>query len=210
MQTQFLSHFVTTSNASLQASETQENTKPSGFQSHYQDVLSAKQTRATTAQLPANQMSASVPQEPLATNLDLSAFSRDRAKAIEQLRALVADIMTQPLQPKATAKDQAQLQLFSSLNLDFLSYKELAQRLEMLAQLDRHTEQQKGIEQQDKQRIRSIIASLHARLERGQEALLGGSTLKSLDLNRKDMELEIDSLFADVGFDSDTPVVAIS
>ena len=102
------------------------------------------------------------------------------------------------------------MQLFSSLNLDFLSYKELAQRLEMLAQLDRHTEQHKGIEQQDKQRIRSIICQSYARLERGQEALLGGSTLKSLDLNRKDMELEIDSLFTDVGFDSDTPVMAIS
>lgn len=209
MQTQFLSHLVSASKASLQASEGQENRQDSGFQRHYQDVLSAKQTRTTTTELPANHSNASVPQS-LTSNLDLSAFSHDRAKAIEQLRALVADMMTQPLQPKATAKDHTQLQLFNSLNLDFLSFKELAQRMEMLAQLDSHTEQQKGIEQQDKQRIRSVIASLHARLERGQEALLGGSTLKSLDLNRKDMELEIDSLFSDVGFDSDTPVVAIS
>lgn len=137
---------------------------------------------------------------------DLTGIASQDEAAYEKLRALLADMMTRPVKVDISSKDQAQLLLFKNLELDFLAYKELSERLEMLAKLDHETESQKALAQQDRDRIRAVIASLHARLEKGQEALLGGTTLKALDVNRKDFELELDSLFTSVGFDSDMPV----
>ncbi|WP_252095868.1 hypothetical protein [Pseudoalteromonas sp. SCSIO 43201] len=137
---------------------------------------------------------------------DLASLAQQDEAAFEELKRLLADIMVNPIKVTIGSKDQSQLLLFKNLELDFLAYKELSERLEMLAKLDHETESQKALAQQDRDRIRTVIASLHARLERGQETVLGGTTLKSLDLNRKDFELELDSLFTSVGFDSDMPV----
>ncbi|WP_241651610.1 hypothetical protein [Pseudoalteromonas sp. PS5] len=137
---------------------------------------------------------------------DLASLAQQGEAAFEELKRLLADIMVNPIKVTIGSKDQSQLLLFKNLELDFLAYKELSERLEMLAKLDHETESQKALVQQDRDRIRTVIASLHARLERGQETVLGGTTLKSLDLNRKDFELELDNLFTSIGFDSDMPV----
>ncbi|WP_242441632.1 hypothetical protein [Pseudoalteromonas piscicida] len=137
---------------------------------------------------------------------DVTKLTEQDEAVLEKLKVLLAEIMTSPITPNISSKDQSQLQLFESLALDFLAYKELSKRLEMLAKLDHETENQTALVQQDKDRIRAVIASLHARLEKGQEAVLGGTTLKALDLNRKDFELELNCLFSSQSFDSNNPV----
>ncbi|MEJ6476232.1 hypothetical protein [Pseudoalteromonas piscicida] len=137
---------------------------------------------------------------------DVAKLAEQDEAVLEKLKVLLAEIMTSPITPNISSKDQSQLQLFESLALDFLAYKELSKRLEMLAKLDHETENKTALVQQDKDRIRAVIASLHARLEKGQEAVLGGTTLKALDLNRKDFELELNCLFSSQSFDSNNPV----
>ncbi|WP_440056915.1 hypothetical protein ACSLBF_18725 (plasmid) [Pseudoalteromonas sp. T1lg65] len=137
-------------------------------------------------------------------------FSSEREKVLTELAALLWHVMDSQLPTEINKQDASQVMLFNGLGLDFLAYKELTERLELLSLLEQGVNAQQSLTSSDKESTRSMIASLRTIIEKQQSAMLAGQGAKHPDLERKHYKAELESWFGGLGFDSDMPVMGLT
>ncbi|MBE0370789.1 hypothetical protein [Pseudoalteromonas aurantia] len=98
----------------------------------------------------------------------------------------LSQIMKMPIDVEVERHEMQQALLFNSLGIDFLAYKELGVRREMLALAEDDIMGDDRLADYEKARFVDAIRGFDARLEEAQNALLGGVPSDALDADMND------------------------
>ncbi|KAF7764240.1 hypothetical protein PCIT_b0185 [Pseudoalteromonas citrea] len=116
--------------------------------------------------------------------VDPELSAKDYSKAFH--KETITQIMKMPIEVEVERDEMQQALLFNSLGIDFLEYKELGVRREMLSLAKNGIENDVSLAQFEKSKFIDAIRHFDARLEQAQNALLGGAPTDALDSDMSD------------------------
>jgi hypothetical protein len=116
--------------------------------------------------------------------IDPELSAKDFSKAFH--KETIMQIMKMPLEVEVERDEMQQALLFNSLGINFLEYKELGVRREMLSLAKESIKKDVNLKQFEKSKFIDAINLFDARLEQAQNALLGGAPMDALDSDMSD------------------------
>jgi len=123
----------------------------------------------------------------------------ERERSIETYRKTMVDIMEEPIEVKILPSEINEALLFNNLGINYLEYKELKVRLEMLALAEQDIDKDTTLNRSDKEKLRDITADLRAQLQLQIDELLAGKEKPDEENQRLDFSNRINTQFEDLG-----------
>ena len=111
----------------------------------------------------------------------------------------MVDIMEEPIEVKILPSEINEALLFNNLGINYLEYKELKVRLEMLALAEQDIDKDTTLNRSDKEKLRDITADLRAQLQLQIDELLAGKEKPDEENQRLDFSNQINTQFEDLG-----------
>ncbi|TQF67703.1 hypothetical protein [Pseudoalteromonas luteoviolacea] len=125
------------------------------------------------------------------TSLDM------RNQELQLYRETVIEIMDMPIEVEIEPHEVNEALLFGSLGIDFLEYKEMGVRIEMLNLTEQDVNSSEALQISDKEKLKELIDEQRSKLESQREELLAGTFIKE----KTDHKAVIEQHFSELKFD---------
>ncbi|WP_125717990.1 hypothetical protein [Pseudoalteromonas rubra] len=122
-------------------------------------------------------------------------LSQPEKQQIQFYQETMSEIMEMPIEVKVEPHEVNEALLFNNLGIDFLAYKELKVRIEMLDLTEQEIADDKSLETHEKDKLKDQIDELKAKLETAIDELLGDSQDKPLETDAIGTPSDVFSLY---------------
>lgn len=122
-----------------------------------------------------------------------------RERAIEVYRETMMEVMDMPIEVEVLPSEINEALLFNNLGINYLEFKELKVRMEMLTLAEKDIDQDEGLYPNDKEKLRSIATDLKAQLQAQIDDLLAGKDKLDEEALKADFKNHINTQFEELG-----------
>ncbi|QTL37450.1 hypothetical protein [Pseudoalteromonas viridis] len=119
----------------------------------------------------------------------------EKQQQIQFYLETMSEIMEMPIEVKVEPHEVNEALLFNNLGIDFLAYKELKVRIEMLDLTEQEITGDKSLETHEKDKLKDKIDELKAKLEAAIDELLGDSQDKPPETDLSGTPSDVFSLY---------------
>ncbi|MCG7547369.1 hypothetical protein [Pseudoalteromonas sp. Of7M-16] len=118
----------------------------------------------------------------------------ERSQAIQLYQETTIGIMDMPIEVEIEQHEINEALLFGSLGIDFLKYKELGVRIEMLDLMEQDINNSTELLASDKEKLIAVIDEKRSMLEMQREEMLSGTYIEEEQEHRKALQKRFDSI----------------
>ncbi|MFY8299805.1 hypothetical protein AAEU28_13645 [Pseudoalteromonas sp. SS15] len=123
----------------------------------------------------------------------------DRERSIETYKETMIEIMEMPIDVEILPSEINEALIFNNLGINYLDYKELKVRMEMLSLTDQDMDEDSALHRSDKEKLRNMTADLSAQLQLQIDNLLAGKDRPDEENQRLNFSNQINTQFEDLG-----------
>lgn len=123
----------------------------------------------------------------------------DRERSIETYKETMIEIMEMPIDVEILPSEINEALIFNNLGINYLDYKELKVRMEMLSLTDQDVDEDLALHRSDKEKLRNMTADLRAQLQLQIDDLLAGKDKPDEENQRLNFSNQINTQFEDLG-----------
>jgi len=123
----------------------------------------------------------------------------DRERSIETYKETMIEIMEMPIDVEILPSEINEALIFNNLGINYLEYKELKVRMEMLSLTDQDIDEDSALHRSDKEKLRNMTADLSAQLQLQIDDLLAGKDKPDEENQRLNFSNQINTQFEDLG-----------
>ena len=123
----------------------------------------------------------------------------DRERSIETYKETMIEIMEMPIDVEILPSEINEALIFNNLGINYLEYKELKVRMEMLSLTDQDIDEDSALHRSDKEKLRNMTADLSAQLQLKIDELLAGNNKPDEENQRLNFSNQINTQFEDFG-----------
>ena len=121
----------------------------------------------------------------------------DRERSIDTYRETMIEIMEMPIDVEISPSEINEALTFNNLGINYLDYKELKVRMEMLSLTEQDIDEDSALHRSDKEKLRNMTADLSAQLQL--DDLLAGKDKPDEENQRLNFSNQINTQFEDLG-----------
>ncbi|MBQ4834727.1 hypothetical protein [Pseudoalteromonas luteoviolacea] len=118
----------------------------------------------------------------------------ERSYAIQLYQEATIGIMEMPIEVEIEQHEINEALLFGSLGINFLQYKELGVRIEMLDLMEQDINNSTDLRASDKEKLTAVIDDKRSMLEMQREEMLSGTYIEEEQEHRKSLQKRFDSI----------------
>ncbi|ESP94804.1 hypothetical protein [Pseudoalteromonas luteoviolacea] len=118
----------------------------------------------------------------------------ERSQAIQLYQETTIGLMDMPIEVEIEQHEINEALLFGSLGIDFLKYKELGVRIEMLDLMEQDINNSTELLASDKEKLIAVIDEKRSMLEMQREEMLSGTYIEEEQEHRKALQKRFDSI----------------
>ncbi|MDK2596983.1 hypothetical protein [Pseudoalteromonas obscura] len=118
----------------------------------------------------------------------------ERSYAIQLYQEATIGIMEMPIEVEIEQHEINEALLFGSLGINFLQYKELGVRIEMLDLMEQDINNATDLRASDKEKLTAVIDDKRSMLEMQREEMLSGTYIEEEQEHRKSLQKRFDSI----------------
>ncbi|MCG7534294.1 hypothetical protein [Pseudoalteromonas sp. OOF1S-7] len=119
----------------------------------------------------------------------------EKQQQIQFYQETMSEIMEMPIEVKVEPHEVNEALLFNNLGIDYLAYKELKVRIEMLDLTEQEMHDDRALPDYEKDKLKDTIDELKAKLEAAIDELLGDSQDKPVETEPSGTVSEVFSLY---------------
>lgn len=123
----------------------------------------------------------------------------DRERSIETYKETMIEIMEMPIEVEILPSEINEALIFNNLGINYLDYKELKVRIEMLSLTEQDIDEDVALHRSDKEKLRNMTADLRAQLQLQIDDLLAGKDNPDEENQRLNFSNQINTQFEDLG-----------
>lgn len=123
----------------------------------------------------------------------------DRERSIETYKETMIEIMEMPIDVEILPSEINEALIFNNLGINYLDYKELKVRMEMLSLTKQDIDEDSALHRSDKEKLRNMTADLRAQLQLQIDDLLAGKDKPDEENQRLNFSNQINKQFEDLG-----------
>ena len=123
----------------------------------------------------------------------------DRERSIDTYRETMIEIMEMPIDVEISPSEINEALIFNNLSINYLDYKELKLRMEMLSLTEQDIDKDSALHRSDKEKLRNMTADLSAQLQLQLDDLLAGKDKPDEENQRLNFSNQINTQFEDLG-----------
>lgn len=118
----------------------------------------------------------------------------DRLKEIQLYQETMIEIMDMPIEVEIEQHEINEALLFGSLGIDFLQYKEMGVRIDMLNLMEQDINSSQTLLTSDKEKLKSVLNERREALELQREEMLAGTYLEQNTDHKGEIKKRFDSI----------------
>ncbi|MBE0357228.1 hypothetical protein [Pseudoalteromonas phenolica] len=123
----------------------------------------------------------------------------DRERALETYKETMIEIVEMPFDVEISPSEINEALIFNNLGINYLDYKELKVRMEMLSLAEQDIDEDSALHRSDKEKLRNMTADLRAQLQLQIDDLLAGKEKQDEENQRLNFSNQINTQFEDLG-----------
>ncbi|RZQ51808.1 hypothetical protein C1E23_17630 [Pseudoalteromonas phenolica] len=123
----------------------------------------------------------------------------DRERSIDTYKETMIEIMEMPIDVEILPSEINEALIFNNLGINYLDYKELKVRMEMLSLTEQDIDEDSALHRSDKEKLRNMTADLSAQLQLQLDDLQAGKDKPDEENQRLNFSNQINTQFEDLG-----------